>query len=433
MIKNNDFLNKNEYILRNGHVIDPKNNIDKVCDIAVKDGKIINIDNVASDCTEFDMSGKVITPGLIDVHVHLRQPGNTAAETIKTATMAAAAGGFTTVVSMPNSSPVADNPGTIEYILRNVEEHAIVKVLPSGAMTKNIAGKEMAGIGGLKKSGIVAVTDDGRCIQNHSLMKNIVEYSKQFSLPVMDHCEEETFANGGVMNEGKWSVLLGMKGIPGISEEIIIARDIMISRDVDWKIHCQHISSANSVDLLRFARQKNIKISAEVTPHHISLTDENIKKFDTNYKMNPPLRSENDRMALIKGLQDNTITIIATDHAPHTETAKLVEFDYAPFGIIGLETAVSVCLTELYHKEHLTLSQLVAKFTTGPAELLGLNIGSLEVGQAADITIMDVNKAVTIDKHNMKSKSRNTPFHGKECQGAVVATIVDGKFVYENM
>ncbi len=433
MIKNKNLIDKNEYILHNGHVVDPKNNIDKIKDIAVKNGKIVALNEVAKNCEIIDMTGKLISPGLIDIHVHLRQPGNSAAETIKTASMAAAAGGFTTVVSMPNSNPVADNPGTIEYILRNIEDHSIVKILPSGAMTKGIKGEEMAGIGGLKKSGIVAVTDDGRCVQNHRLMRNIVEYSKQFNLPVLDHCEEENLAEDGVMNEGKWSVLLGMKGIPGTSEEIIISRDIMISRDCDWKIHCQHISSAHSVDLLRIARQKNIKISAEVTPHHISLIDENIKKFDTNFKMNPPLRSENDRQALIKGLQDNTITVIATDHAPHTETAKLVEFDYAPFGIIGLETAVTVCLTELYHKEYLTLSQLIAKFTTGPAEILGLEIGSLEIGQDADITILDINKKVTVNKHSMKSKSRNTPFHGKECTGAVVATIVNGRLVYENL
>ncbi len=433
MIKNQSFIDKNEYILCNGHVIDPKNSVDKIKDIAVKNGKVVAVSEVAAGCEIIDMTGKVISPGLIDIHVHLRQPGNSAAETIKTASMAAAAGGFTTVVSMPNSNPVADNPGTIEYILRNIEEHSIVKILPSGAMTKGIKGEEMAGIGGLKKSGIVAVTDDGRCVQNHRLMRNIVEYSKQFNLPVLDHCEEENLAEDGVMNEGKWSVLLGMKGIPGTSEEIIISRDIMISRDCDWKIHAQHISSANSVELLRFARQKNIKISAEVTPHHIALTDENIKKFDTNFKMNPPLRSESDRQALIKGLEDNTITVIATDHAPHTETAKLVEFDYAPFGIIGLETAVTVCLTELYHKEYLTLSQLISKFTTGPAEILGLEIGSLEVGQNADITILDIDKKVVVNKHSMKSKSRNTPFHGKECTGAVVATIVNGQFVYENL
>jgi dihydroorotase len=418
-----------DYILRGGRVIDPANGIDEIKDIAVKAGKIANPSEL-ENAKVIDVSGLVIAPGFIDMHVHLRHPGNTDAETIQTGTMAAAAGGFTSIVPMPNTNPTTDSPGAIEYLKRHTELEAVVKVLPCGAMTKGLKGEEMAGIGSLKKAGVIAVSDDGHCIQNHELMRHVVDYSRSFKLPVLDHCEDDVLAFDGVMHEGCWSTLLGMKGISSASEELMISRDIILSRMLDWKIHIQHVSTAESVKMIRYARQEGVAISAEVTPHHLCLTDETIKYYDTNYKMNPPLRSKEHCEALIEGLKDGTITVIATDHAPHTETAKLVEFDYAPFGIIGLETAVPICLTELYHKGILSLSELISKFTVGPAEVLNLESGTLTEGFAADITILNVDIEHKIDKNEFKSKSRNTPFHGYSAKGRAVATIVDGNLVY---
>lgn len=422
-------MSKKDFILTGGRVIDPARGIDEVMDIAVSDGVIVDPSSL-EDPETIDLPGMVVTPGLIDIHVHLRQPGQTHKETIRTGTMAAAAGGFTSIVAMPNTSPGADTPGTIEYIRKHTEHEGVVKVLPCGAMTKGGKGEEMAGIGSLKKSGIVAVSDDGKCIQNHEIMRHVVEYSRTFELPILDHCEDEYLMSNGVMHEGKWSVLLGMKGIPSEAEELMVARDIMLARKIDWKIHVQHISARESVERIRHARSRGVKITAEVTPHHITLTDEKIKHFDTNFKMNPPLRSEDDRVSLIEGLKDGTITVIATDHAPHTETEKMVEFDYAPFGIVGLETAIPICFTELYHKGILSLSELIAKFTSGPAEVLGMDIGNLAEGKTADITIIDPDATFTIDSEDFFSKSKNTPFNGTQVTGKVMGTIVDGEFVY---
>ena len=298
-------------------------------------------------------------------------------------------------------------------------------------MTKGLEGKEMSPIGGLQKAGVYALSDDGKCVQNNYLMRNIVRYAKYFNLPILDHCEEVSMLNEGVMHEGQWSTLLGMSGIPSAAEEIIVDRDIIFARDEECKIHIQHISAKEAVEKVRAAQKQGIRITAEATPHHITFTDEQIKHFDTNFKMNPPLRGEDDREALIEGLRDGTITVIATDHAPHNETSKLVEFDYAPFGIIGLETAVPVCLTQLYHRKLLSLSDLIAKFTTGPADVLGLDIGTLKEGVPADITILDINQEYTIDKTKFFSKSRNTPFNGMKVKGRVMGTICNGKFVYQ--
>lgn len=297
-------------------------------------------------------------------------------------------------------------------------------------MSKGLRGEEMAPIGSLKNSGVVALSDDGRCIQNHELMLHVVEYAKSFNLPVLDHCEDEKLTGGGVMHYGEWSALLGMKGIMSAAEELIIARNIIFARMTDWNIHIQHISTAESVALVRNARQRNIKVTAEVTPHHLTLTDRKIKQFDTNFKMNPPLRSEEDRQALLSALKDGTITVIATDHAPHTETAKLVEFDFAPCGIIGLETAVPLCFTELYHSGLLTLSELIAKFTTGPAEVLRIDAGTLQPGKPADVTIIDPDHEFVINKADFVSKSSNSPFDGQKVKGKVISTMIDGEFIY---
>ena len=418
-----------DIILKNARVIDPVRGIDSVGDIAVSNGVIIEAAE-ARNPEVYDLAGKVVSPGFIDVHVHLRQPGNTAAETVATGTRAAAAGGFTSIVAMPNTSPAADTAGAIELLKRTASEQGVVKVLACGNMTKGGKGEEMAGIGSLKAAGVVALSDDGKCIQDHALMRHVVEYAKSFNLPILDHCEENTLAAGGVMHEGKWSVLLGINGISGASEELMVARNIILARQIDWKIHMQHISVAESVDLIRRARQNGIKVTGEATPHHITLTDRCIKKFDTNYKMNPPLRSERDRLAVIEGLADGTLTAIATDHAPHTQTAKMVEFDHAPFGIIGLETAFCLSFTELVTKGVLTIPQLIEKFTSGPADILGMADYSLAPGNPADITVIDPEVKWTIDKNKFFSKSRNTPFDGYEVQGQVVMTLVDGKVVF---
>jgi dihydroorotase len=423
---------KNGYILKGGRVVDPARGIDAIMDIGVSNGKIVNPSKIKNP-EVIKVKKLVVAPGFTDMHVHLRQPGNTAAETIATGTMAAAAGGFTGIVAMPNTCPPADSAGTIEYIRRHTELCGAVRVYPSGCMTKELKGEEMAGIGGLKSAGVVAISDDGKCIQNHELMRHVVEYSKSFGLPILDHCEDAFLKGEGVMHEGKWSTLLGMRGISSASEELMVARDIILSRMIGWKIHIQHVSAKESVELIRNARKRGIMISAEATPHHISLTDDNIKKFDTNYKMNPPLRPEEDRLAVIEGLRDGTITVIATDHAPHTATDKLVEFDYAPFGIVGLETALPVCLTELYHEKILSLSDFVAKFTVGPAEILGMDFGTLEEGRPADITIIDTEKKFCVDASKFRSKSRNTPFNGMEFRGKAAATVVAGRFVFDEI
>lgn len=420
-----------EILFKNARIIDPARNIDEIGSIGVAEGKIVDPETLETPKV-IDLDGKVLCPGFIDVHVHLRQPGNTTAETIASGSMAAAAGGFTSIVAMPNTTPPADTAGAIEYLRRVAAEQAVVRVLPCGNMSKGGKGEEMAGIGSLKAAGVVALSDDGKCIQDHALMRHVVEYAKSFELPILDHCEDVSLAAGGVMNEGKWSVLLGMNGIAGASEELIIARNILFARQINWKIHMQHVSTAESVDMIRRARAAGIPVTGEATPHHLTLTDECVKTFDTNYKMNPPLRSEADRQALIKGLADGTITVIATDHAPHTVTAKLVEFDYAPFGIIGLETAFPVCYTELVDSGIISLPQLIAKLTTGPADVLGIKDYSLAWGNPADFTIIDPEAEYVINKETFKSKSRNTPFDGRKVKGRIDMTVVGGRIVYRD-
>ena len=422
-------INGKNLIIRNARVIDPARNIDAVGDIGIMDGIFTDPAKVR-DPETIDASGLVAAPGFIDLHVHLRQPGNTAAETIATGTAAAAAGGFTSVVAMPNTTPATDSVGTIELLHRSIAMDAVVKVHLTGAMTKGLAGEEMSPIGSLANAGVVALTDDGRCVQNNDLMRHIVEYAKSFNLPILDHCEEKNLMGSGVMHEGIWSLRLGINPIPAMSESLIVARDILLSRMLDWPIHIQHISCRDSIILLRDARRRGIKVTAEATPHHISLTDENVKKFDTNYKMNPPLRSEEDRLALIEALADGTVTAIATDHAPHTETAKQVEFDHAPFGIIGLETALGVTYTVLVDSGVMPLPEYVKRLTTGPAEILRMKGYDLAEGKAADITVFDPEAEYVIDPSKFRSKSRNTPFGGRKVKCRPLFTFVGGKLVY---
>ncbi len=416
-------------LIRNGHVLDPANNVDEVRDLLIADGKIA-AGPAPADADLLDAKGRYVVPGLIDLHVHLREPGRSDKETIETGTRCAARGGFTSVVCMPNTSPAADNTGTIAYIRQRAAAVGSVNVFPAGAITKELKGEELAPIGSLKRAGVVAITDDGRCIQNNELMRRTVEYAKMFQLPVMDHCQDYHLAADGVMNEGYWSIALGLRGWPAAAEDIIVARNILIAETTDWHIHCQHLSSARSVALVREAKKRGIKITAEATPHHFTLTDEACKGYDTNFKMNPPLRTERDRDALLEGLADGTIDCIGSDHAPHCNYEKEVEFDVAPFGIIGLETELALSLA-LVHQQRLTLRQLIEKFTVNPARLLRLNKGTLSVGADADVTIIDLAQEWTYDVNQSASLSRNSPFHGWPLKGRATTTIVGGKIAWQ--
>jgi dihydroorotase len=415
--------------IQGGRVIDPANGIDEIRDLFVLDGRLV--DKKSPGATLIDASGKVVTPGLIDIHVHFREPGQSHKETIESGSRAAAMGGFTTVVCMPNTNPVADSPATIAWIQEKAEKTACVNVFCTGAITRGIAGEEMAPIGALAAAGVVALTDDGHCVQNHGVMRRAVEYAKQFGLPIMDHCQEATLSADGVMNEGEWSTRLGLPGWPALAEDLIVARNILLAEETGHPIHCQHISSARSVRLLREARKRGVPITAEACPHHISLTDEGLKNFDTNFKVNPPLRTQADIDEIIKGIADGTITILASDHAPHAPYEKEVELDKAPFGMLGLETELAVFLEILLHqRKACTLPQVIAMLTVNPARLLGLDRGTLSLGAIADITILDPDLAWKYDKNDSPSLSRNTPFHGFSLRGRAVQTIVDGKTVW---
>jgi len=414
------------FLIKNGRVVDPANQVDAVRDVFIVDGQIAA---TAANPTVIDATGKIVTPGLIDLHVHLREPGRGDKETIETGTLCAARGGFTSVVCMPNTTPAADNNGTIAFIKQRAAAAAHVNVFPTGAITKELKGEELAPIGSLKKAGVVAISDDGRCVQNNELMRRAVQYAKMFDLPVMDHCQDYNLVADGVAHEGYWSAVLGLRGWPAIGEDMIVARNILIAELTDWYIHCQHISSAGSVALIREAKRRGVKISGEACPHHFTLTDECLKNYDANFKMNPPLRSERDRDAIIEGLADGTLECIGSDHAPHCQHEKEVEFDHAPFGILGLETELSLSL-ELVRKKVLTWTQLIEKFTVNPARLLRLAKGTLSVGADADVTIIDPACEWTYDVAQSASKSRNSPFHGWPLRGKAITTIVGGKIVW---
>lgn len=417
----------NSLVIKNGRVIDPANNVDEVRDVFVVDGKIAT--GTAKGTEAIDATGRIVTPGLIDMHVHLREPGRSDKETFATGTLCAARGGFTSIICMPNTTPPADNAGTIAFMKQRAAEAACVNVFPTGAITKELRGEELAPIGSLKKAGVVAVTDDGHCVQNNELMRRAVEYAKMFDLPVLDHCQDYNLVADGVMNEGHWSAALGLRGWPSIGEDVIVARNILIAEQVDWHVHCQHLSSARSVELIREAKKRGVKISGEACPHHFTLTEECVKSYDTNYKMNPPLRTERDRDAILEGLADGTLEIIGSDHAPHCSYEKEVEFDFAPFGIIGLETQLALSL-ELVRKKILSLRVLVEKFTVNPARLLRLKEGTLAVGADANITIIDPEREWTYDVAQSASKSRNSPFHGWKLRGWAMATVVKGEVVW---
>jgi dihydroorotase len=450
----------NSLLLTGGRVIDPANHFDAIADVLILDGKISAIGKNLSakapkEIEHFDATGKIVCPGLIDLHVHFREPGQTAKENIASGTAAAARGGFTSVVCMPNTSPAIDNAGTVALIHERARQEGVVNVFITGAITKTIAGEELSPIGSLKKAGVVAITDDGHCIQNNELMRRACEYAKMFDLPVMDHCQDYSLVTDGVMHEGYWSIALGLRGWPSAGEEMIVARNILLAELTGTKIHCQHLSAAGSVALIREAKKRGVPISGEACPHHFTLTDAAVagsEKFwsndgkiltdlsagelpewpgyDTNFKMNPPLRSAKDREAILEGLTDGTIEILCSDHAPHCDYEKEVEFDYAPFGITGLETELALSLMQLVHTKRLSLMDLIAKFTVNPARLLNLNKGTLSVGADADVTVFDPDCEWIFQAADSASKSKNSPFFGWKLKGKAVATIVAGKIIW---
>jgi len=422
-------------MIRNGRVIDPANKRDEIADLCILDGRIADqskIEDRKSKIESIDATGLVVCPGLIDIHVHLREPGFSHKETIASGARAAAAGGFTTIVAMPNTSPAADNASTIAWIKDRAAETACVHILPSGAISRDLAGEELAPIGALAEGGVVAITDDGHCVQNHELMRRAVEYARMFDLPVLDHCQDYNLVGNGVIHEGYWSTLLGLRGWPAIGEEVVVMRNIMLAELCNHHIHCQHVSSAGSVRLLREARARGVRISGEVCPHHIALTDEAVQNFDTNYKMNPPLRSPADVEALLEGIADGTLSILASDHAPHADFEKEVEFDAAPFGIVGLETQLGLFIDLLVHKHRkIDLGRLIEMYTVEPARLLKLEAGTLSPGAAADVTIIDPGQEWTVRADEFQSASRNTPFDGWKLRGRAVRTIVGGKTAWK--
>jgi len=418
--------------ISNARVIDPASGRDEVGNLFIDDGKIVASLSAEKKkrAKKIDARGLVACPGLVDIHVHFREPGQTHKETILTGSHAAAAGGFTSVVCMPNTSPVADTAGTIQYITDAIRRDAVVKIYPTGCITVGMKGQSLAPIGSLKRAGVVAITDDGECVQNNEIMRRAVEYAKMFDLPIMDHCQDASLTQGAVMNEGIMSIRLGLRGWPNAAEDIIVSRNVILSTYTGAHIHMQHISSKNSVEILRRAKSRGVHVTAEATPHHIALTDAELATYDTNFKMNPPLRTEVDRQEIIAGLRDGTLDCISTDHAPHTDYEKDKEFDYAPNGILGLETSLAVTLQVLVRDNKFKLSQVIDLMTRKPAEICKLQAGTLAVGAAGDVCLFDPEESWVYNTKKGFSKSSNSPWHGETLTGRVKTTIVDGRIVF---
>ncbi len=421
-------------LIRGGRLIDPARNIDGVADVYLVQGKVDGIGrNLAAPdgAMVVDASGQVVAPGLIDVHVHLREPGQEDIETIATGAMAAAAGGFSAVCAMPNTDPVTDNQAAVGFIVSRAQRAAKARVYPIGAISVGQKGKQLAEFGELVGAGAVAVSDDGKPVVSSHLMRTALEYARTFGIPVADHCEDPTLSAGGAMHEGIVSTRLGLKGIPAAAEEIMVARDILLAELTGGHVHLCHMSTRGSVELIRRAKEKGIRVTAEACPHHFSLTHERCEGYDTNAKMNPPLREPEDREAIRQGLKDGTIDVIATDHAPHHYDAKEREFDDAPNGIIGLETALGLAITELVESGLLTLPELVARMTTLPARIFNLPGGTLAVGSPADVVVFDPAIEWEVRPDQFFSKSRNTPFGGRRLRGRANVTIVRGQIAFQ--
>ena len=418
-------------LIKNGHLIDVKAGLKGIYDILIEEGKIKEISEKIDETNVdlIDAKGKYVFPGFVDAHCHLRDPGYEYKEDIESGTKSAAAGGFTSIACMPNTNPVADNQSVISYIRNKAKRDGVVNVYPIGAITKGLNGEELAEIGELKFAGAVAVSDDGKPVKSSSLMKKALLYASMFDITVISHCEDLDLVDEGVMNEGYQSTILGLKGVPSAAEEIMVAREIILSEYTNVPVHIAHVSTELSVDLIRYAKRRGVKVTAETCPHYFSLTEDACEGFNTLAKVNPPLRTKKDIEAVIQGLADGTIDIIATDHAPHHVDEKNVEFNIAANGFVGFETAFSLANTYLIKPGHLTYEQLIEKMCVNPSKILGLNKGTIEVGMPADITIVDPDEEYTVNVNEFKSKSKNSPFDGFKLTGSVYYTIVDGKII----
>lgn len=428
MSQTEDFI-----LFKNGRVIDPANGTDAIADIAVAGGKIVAAltPEQAAKARVIDASGKIVAPGLVDLNAHLYQPGKTARETFASGTAAAAAGGFTTVVCTPDEKICIDNAGTVRLIKELAEADAVVNVIPAGNITLGGKGESLAPVGALKKAGCVAITDSTGGVVNNEIMRCALDYSKMFDIAVFDHCQDSSMTATGVMHDGAESLHLGLRGLPRAAEDIVVASDILLCESTHSRLHLQHISSGRAVELIREAKKLGTKITVEVSPQHLFLTDKDVGDYDTNKKINPPLREESDRRALVAGLKDGTIDAIASDHSPRTPTEKDCEFDYAPFGVISLETAFAVSLEALYHSGEMTLPQILEKLTSAPAKILGIPAGTLSVGADADIVVFDPDETWTPSADALKSNSKNCAVLGKKLRGRVRMTVCRGKIVFE--
>ena len=420
-------------LIKNGRVIDPTQNLDATRDVLIQHGRVAKIAEAidAVGVGVLDAKGLIVAPGFIDLHVHLRQPGNEHAETIETGSKAAAAGGFTSICPMPNTDPVNDNAAVTQFIVETANRVAPVNVFPIGAISHRSRGERLAEIGLMKEAGIVGLSDDGRPVMSSAVMRHAMEYSLAFGLVIIEHAEDLTLSKGGQMHEGEYSTRLGLRGIPGSSEDVMVGRDILLAEQTGARYHVAHLSTARSLDLMREAKRRGLNVTCEVTPHHFTLCDADIQGYDTNYKMKPPLRSRRDMEAMIEGLADGTVDAIATDHAPHPGSEKMQEFDLAPFGIIGLETALGLALERLVHPGRIDLSRLVELMSTNPAKIARLEgRGSLAPGSHADMTVFSTEREWTYDVNQSLSRSRNSPFDGWKFHGGPETTVVGGKVVW---
>lgn len=424
-------------LISNGHLIDPSAPENTGMSVLIEDGKVAAWlrpgETAPQDVEVFDAAGLLVAPGFIDMHVHLREPGQEHKETIASGCAAAVAGGWTSVCPMPNTTPVNDNAAITRYMIEQAERAGLANVFPIGAITKCSDGSELAEMGEMKAAGAVAVSDDGRPVPNSGIMRRAMQYARDFDLPVIDHCEDKSLSSGGVMHEGRVSLLLGLKGMPALAEDIDAVRDIILAKETGSRLHIAHVSTKGAIEAVRRAKNEGIDVTCEVTPHHFTLTDRAVEGYDTNTKMAPPLRGEEHLEAVIEGIKDGTIDAIATDHAPHHSDEKSLEYDRAPFGITGLETAIGLAFNELVHKGVIGLERLVEMCSANPAKILGLNgRGTLKPGSIADITIIDPQKTWTYRNADSRSKSKNSPFDNWHFTGRAVATFVGGRLVFKD-